>query len=210
MGTIADTARAVVDVLRARVGGRCRGDHQFRPFPAARARRGARETPGVAVVERTDEPAAADNPLTRETKAALYARAADGRCRGWSRSPLDSDPATSTLPTWQASSTGRGVQRATAVRRRRHPPSTGRAPRSIDISPAGSFACAATRSAAWVDHHEQAARDRHGRGLRQARPGVPALWVGEEGPPDELFADHRRRTDPGHGELTAGRPRVAP
>jgi pyruvate-ferredoxin/flavodoxin oxidoreductase len=32
----------------------------------------------VAVVERTDEPAAADNPLTRETKAALYAVAARG------------------------------------------------------------------------------------------------------------------------------------
>jgi pyruvate-ferredoxin/flavodoxin oxidoreductase len=32
----------------------------------------------VGVVERTDEPAAADNPLTRETKAALYAAAAEG------------------------------------------------------------------------------------------------------------------------------------
>ena len=32
----------------------------------------------MAVVERTDEPAAADNPLTRETKAALYAAAAEG------------------------------------------------------------------------------------------------------------------------------------
>jgi pyruvate-ferredoxin/flavodoxin oxidoreductase len=32
----------------------------------------------VAVVERTDDPAAADNPLTRETKAALYGAAARG------------------------------------------------------------------------------------------------------------------------------------
>ena len=32
----------------------------------------------MAIVERTDEPAAADNPLTREIKAALYGAAAEG------------------------------------------------------------------------------------------------------------------------------------
>jgi pyruvate-ferredoxin/flavodoxin oxidoreductase len=80
MGTIADTAVAVVDHLRARgraVG--CVAVTSFRPFPAralAEALRGAR---AVAVVERTDEPAAADNPLTRETKAALFGLAADGQ-----------------------------------------------------------------------------------------------------------------------------------
>ena len=50
----------------------------YRPFPAdalAEAVGGAR---AVAVVERTDEPAAADNPLTRELKAALADRAARG------------------------------------------------------------------------------------------------------------------------------------
>jgi pyruvate-ferredoxin/flavodoxin oxidoreductase len=73
MGTIADTATAVVDRLRAdgrKVG--CVGVTSYRPFPAealARALAGART---VAIIERTDEPAAADNPLTRETKAALY------------------------------------------------------------------------------------------------------------------------------------------
>ena len=79
MGTIADTATAVVDHLRTlgrRVG--CVAITAFRPFPAtaiAEALHGART---VAVVERTDEPAAADNPLTREVKAALFERAAEG------------------------------------------------------------------------------------------------------------------------------------
>jgi pyruvate-ferredoxin/flavodoxin oxidoreductase len=79
MGTIADSARAIVDHLRA--GGRsvgALGVTAYRPFPAeelADALAGAR---AVAVVERTDEPAAADNPLTRELKAALADRAARG------------------------------------------------------------------------------------------------------------------------------------
>lgn len=79
MGTIADSARAVVDHLRE--SGRTVGTigvTAYRPFPAdalADALIGAR---AVAVVERTDEPAAADNPLTRELKAALADRAARG------------------------------------------------------------------------------------------------------------------------------------
>jgi pyruvate-ferredoxin/flavodoxin oxidoreductase len=79
MGTTADSARAVVDHLRAkdrRVG--AIGVASYRPFPAetlADALVGAR---AVAVVERTDEPAAADNPLTRELKSALADRAARG------------------------------------------------------------------------------------------------------------------------------------
>ncbi|HEU4863110.1 MAG TPA: 2-oxoacid:acceptor oxidoreductase family protein [Candidatus Limnocylindria bacterium] len=79
MGTIADSTRAVVDHLRdagRRVGTVC--VTAYRPFPAetlADAVAGAR---AVAVVERTDEPTAADNPLTRELKAALADRAARG------------------------------------------------------------------------------------------------------------------------------------
>ncbi|HEY7969776.1 MAG TPA: 2-oxoacid:acceptor oxidoreductase family protein, partial [Candidatus Limnocylindrales bacterium] len=79
MGTIADTARAVVDVLRQR--GRAVGAvaiTAFRPFPAARLAAVIGRAKRVAVVERTDDPAAADNPLTRETKAALYGAAARG------------------------------------------------------------------------------------------------------------------------------------
>lgn len=79
MGTIADTLVAVVDALRAagrRVG--CVAVTSFRPFPAARLAAALCGARAVAVVERTDEPAAADNPLTREVKAALADVASDG------------------------------------------------------------------------------------------------------------------------------------
>jgi pyruvate-ferredoxin/flavodoxin oxidoreductase len=80
MGTIADSAHDVVDHLRAQ--GRRAGAvtvTSFRPFPAndiAQAIAGAR---AVAVIERTDEPAASGNPLTRELKAALADLAAEDR-----------------------------------------------------------------------------------------------------------------------------------
>ncbi len=79
MGTIADTARAVVDGLRAR--GRAVGAvaiTAFRPFPAGPLAAVLGRAQRIAVVERTDEPAAADNPLTREIKAALYGAATQG------------------------------------------------------------------------------------------------------------------------------------
>jgi len=79
MGTIADSARAVVDHLRhegRRVG--CVGVAAYRPFPAAELADLLADARAVAVVERTDEPAAADNPLTRELKASLADRAARG------------------------------------------------------------------------------------------------------------------------------------
>jgi pyruvate-ferredoxin/flavodoxin oxidoreductase len=79
MGTIADTAVAVVDHLRStgrRVG--CVGITSFRPFPAAELARVLGRARTVGVIERTDDPVAADNPLTRETKAALYPAAAEG------------------------------------------------------------------------------------------------------------------------------------
>jgi pyruvate-ferredoxin/flavodoxin oxidoreductase len=50
----------------------------FRPFPAARLAAVLQKARAVAVIERTDEPAAADNPLTREVKAALADLASDG------------------------------------------------------------------------------------------------------------------------------------
>ncbi len=80
MGTLADSAFAVVDELRRR--GRPVGAiavTSFRPFPGeilAAALSGAR---AVAVIERADEPLAVANPLTRETQAALYGRAAAGQ-----------------------------------------------------------------------------------------------------------------------------------
>jgi pyruvate-ferredoxin/flavodoxin oxidoreductase len=79
MGTTADTAGAVVDQLRRdgrRVGALT--ITAYRPFPAAEVAAALSGARAVAVVERTDEPAAADNPLTREVKAALADLAATG------------------------------------------------------------------------------------------------------------------------------------
>ena len=80
MGTIADTAIAVVDHLRA--AGRpvgCVAVTSFRPFPAEELVAVLGNARTIGVIERTDEPAAADNPLTREVKAALYDHGAEGR-----------------------------------------------------------------------------------------------------------------------------------
>lgn len=79
MGTIADSARAVVDHLRddgRRVG--AIGVTAYRPFAAAALADALCGKRAVAVIERTDEPTAADNPLTRELKAALSDLAARG------------------------------------------------------------------------------------------------------------------------------------
>jgi pyruvate-ferredoxin/flavodoxin oxidoreductase len=80
MGTMADTAVAVVDRLRER--GRRVGSvavTSFRPFPGVQLAEAVKHAEVVAVIERTDEPAAHDNPLTRELKAALADLAADGQ-----------------------------------------------------------------------------------------------------------------------------------
>ena len=79
MGTIADTAIAVVDHLRSLgrpVG--CVAVTSFRPFPAAELAAAVRAARAIGVVERTDEPLAAANPLTRELKSALFDAAAEG------------------------------------------------------------------------------------------------------------------------------------
>lgn len=79
MGTIADTATAVVDRLREdgrKVG--CIAVTSFRPFPAEQLVKAVAGAKVVGVVERTDEPAAADNPLTRELKSALADAVIDG------------------------------------------------------------------------------------------------------------------------------------
>ncbi|HEX6867157.1 MAG TPA: 2-oxoacid:acceptor oxidoreductase family protein [Candidatus Limnocylindrales bacterium] len=79
MGTMADTAIAVVDHLRA--AGRpvgCVAVTSFRPFPSAELAAVLRRARAVGVVERTDDPLAAANPLTREVRSALYDAAADG------------------------------------------------------------------------------------------------------------------------------------
>ena len=80
MGTIADTAQAVVD--HAREQGIRAGSiavTSFRPFPAAELVHSLATARAAAVIERTDEPAASGNPLTRELKAALADAAVDGK-----------------------------------------------------------------------------------------------------------------------------------
>ncbi len=79
MGTIADTALAVVDHLRdaGRAVG-CVAITSFRPFPAGALSAALGGARAIGVVERTDEPLAAANPLTRELEAALYEAAVDG------------------------------------------------------------------------------------------------------------------------------------
>jgi pyruvate-ferredoxin/flavodoxin oxidoreductase len=79
MGTIADTARAVVDHLRTQgrtVG--CVAVTSFRPFPGDALVDALGDSRAVGVVERTDEALAAANPLTREIRAVLYEAAAEG------------------------------------------------------------------------------------------------------------------------------------
>ena len=153
MGTIADTAEAVVDVLR-RQGERSAASASppsgRSPPPSSPRRSGTRAS--VAIVERTDEPAAADNPLTREIKAALYARATDGapvpRVRLGGRRPR--------VARRRRGRPGRRLRLARRlaaavipVRRHRRPPPAGRAAsaRSTSSRPARS-ASAATRSVA--------------------------------------------------------------
>ena len=80
MGTIADSARDVVDHLRTQgVRAGALTVTSFRPFPAAQIADALVNAKSVAVIERTDEPAASANPLTRELKAALADRAAAGQ-----------------------------------------------------------------------------------------------------------------------------------
>jgi pyruvate-ferredoxin/flavodoxin oxidoreductase len=79
MGTIADTSIAVVDHLRSLgrpVG--CVAITAFRPFPTRELIGALRSARAVGVVERTDDPLAAANPLTREVRSALYDVAAEG------------------------------------------------------------------------------------------------------------------------------------
>ncbi len=79
MGSMADTAEAVVDHLREQ--GRRVGSvtvTSFRPLAAEELGRLAAGARAVAVVERTDEAGSPDNPLARELKSAFGALAAEG------------------------------------------------------------------------------------------------------------------------------------
>jgi pyruvate-ferredoxin/flavodoxin oxidoreductase len=143
MGTIDDTAVAVVDELRR--DGRpvgCAAVTSFRPFPAEELRRVLRHARTVGVVERTDEPAAADNPLTRELKAALYASAAEGVmvprvasvAAGLGSRDVGADDLAAVFD-WLAKHGPRSADFAAVGIR--HPLAL--APRPIDVRPAGAY-----------------------------------------------------------------------
>jgi pyruvate-ferredoxin/flavodoxin oxidoreductase len=144
MGTMADTAIAVVDRLRAagrRVG--CLAVTSFRPFPAEAIGNAVRNASAVGVIERTDEPAAHDNPLTRELKAALADIAAEGhrvpRVVSASAGLGSRDVAAGDIAAvfdWAADAEAMRVQRY-AVLGIRHPLALEKAP--IEIRPASAY-----------------------------------------------------------------------
>ncbi|HET9347231.1 MAG TPA: 2-oxoacid:acceptor oxidoreductase family protein [Candidatus Limnocylindrales bacterium] len=143
MGTIADTAIAVVDHLRAQgrlVG--CVAVTSFRPFPAEQLAAVLRTARAVGVVERTDEPLAAANPLTREVQAALYPSAAEGdwvpRVRSFSAGLGSRDVAAGDLVAVfdRLAERGDGVPRH-AVLGIRHPLGLERV--AVDLRPPGAW-----------------------------------------------------------------------
>jgi pyruvate-ferredoxin/flavodoxin oxidoreductase len=143
MGTLDDTAVAVVDALR--LEGRSVGSvgiTSFRPFPTQELRSVLRRALAVGVVERTDDPAAADNPLTRETKAAMYRLAAAGgkvpRILSVSAGLGSRDVSAGDLAAvfdWLAGDGDRQTDYATIGIR--HPLAL--ASRAIDVRPAGAY-----------------------------------------------------------------------
>ena len=216
MGTMADTATAVVDQLRA--AGRRVGSvtvTAFRPFPAEAVGQVVRNASAIAVIERTDEPAAHDNPLTRELKAALCRPGADGirvpRVVSASAGLGSRDVAAGDIAAafdWIAD--------PDAMRRRRHvvlgdPPSA-RPRAGPDRHPAARRLQRPRPldRRLRVGDDEQAARD-PGRGaVRPPRAGLPALRVGEEGPADHLLPHDRRWADPPARRARPRRLRGAP
>jgi pyruvate-ferredoxin/flavodoxin oxidoreductase len=144
MGTIADTTRDVVDHLRS--GGRRVGlvaVTAFRPFPAAELAAALGHAKAVGVVERTDEPLAAQNPLTRELRSALLSRAEAGqtvpRVLSAAAGLGSRDVSTGDLAAvfrWLGDPDSRGSQ-AFAVLGIRHPLAL--EPEPIDLRPAGAW-----------------------------------------------------------------------
>ena len=117
----------------------------FRPFPADAARGDPRpRAKRVAVVERTDEPAASGNPLTREIKAALADLAADGsaipRVVSASAGLGSRDVAAGDLVAvfdWLRDPRRDG--RATVRRARRQAPARARRRADIELRPRGAY-----------------------------------------------------------------------
>jgi len=74
LGSAAENIEAAVDYLRERRGARVGSIHLnvFRPFPEAAVVKALAGKTRVIVLERTDEPMAADNPIGRDIRSALH------------------------------------------------------------------------------------------------------------------------------------------
>lgn len=81
MGSLVETAMATADWLRSRRGLRVGvlGVTVFRPFPAAEIAQALAGVRALTVIERMDNPLAADNPLATEIKAAFCDAAGPNR-----------------------------------------------------------------------------------------------------------------------------------
>ena len=200
MGTIADTTAAWSITCAGKGVGSAQSPSRPSDHSAEALADALGSATAVAVIERTDEPAAHDNPLTREVKAALADRAADG----------------ARIPRVVSASAGLGSRDVTAgdvlavfdwladadaMRERptwcsafgiRPPSRASRWPSGHScIQPARTF-----DRRVRVGHHQSAGRIARRRALQPSRPGLSALWVREEGAADHLLPHHRRRADP--------------
>ena len=159
-------------------------------------------------------PLAVANPLTREVRAALYDAAAEGvmvpRVLSFSAGLGSRDVAAGDLvAVFDRLAIHGDLPDRHAVLGIRHPLALER----VGRRPAAAGVVVAARSLdrrLRVGDDQQARGDARRRAVRQGRPGLPALRLGEEGPADDLLPDHRRRADPSPRGARPGRLRAAP
>ena len=181
--------------------------------PSSRA--ALRRARAVGVVERTDEPLAAAQPADpRDPVVALRRR---GRRRDGPARPVVLGRAR--LARRRRGRPRRGLRSPRQPRRAVRAmhavlghPSPARARARADRPPAGRRLVAARPFDRRVrlGHDEQARGDARRRAVRQARPGLSALRLREEGPADDVLPDDRRRADPPPRRAGSGRVRAAP
>ena len=216
MGTIADSLRDVVDHLRAsgiRAGAVT--VTSFRPFPARELAKSLAAAKAVAVIERTDEPAASANPLTRELKAALADVAASGeripRVVSASGGLGSRDVSSADLVAvydWLANESLM-AERPYAVLGVKHP----LALEAPDIEICAAWRLQPARPLDWrirIRDRQQAAGERNRRPVGPVRPGLPALRLGEARAADDLLPDNRRGAHPPAQRAALCRARPAP
>ena len=154
------------------------------------------------------------HPLTREIRSALYEAAAEGvmvpRVLSFSAGLGSRDVAAGDL-----------VAVFDRLAQHGDPPSDARRPRDPSSARVGARAGRPATGRSLVaarpfdrrfrlGHDQQARRHARRRAVRQVRPGLPALWVREEGPADDVLPDDRRRAHPPPCRIGPRRVRPAP